>query len=49
MKSFGIPIGLGFTNDWNGLLFTGFEYRFNIIQHLKPYNEFSVFFVFNVL
>ncbi|MFZ1517797.1 MAG: hypothetical protein WAU11_03435 [Ignavibacteriaceae bacterium] len=48
LQSFGIPLGLGLTNDWNGLLYTGFEYKFNIIQNSKPFNEFSAFLVFNI-
>ena len=48
LQSFGVPVGLGFTNDWNGILYTGFEYKFNIIQNSKPFNEFSAFLVFNI-
>lgn len=47
-QNFGIPIGLGLTNNWNGLLYAGFEYKFNIINHSKPFNEFSSFLVFYI-
>lgn len=47
-QNFGIPIGLGLTNDWNGVLYVGFEYKFNIIHNSKPFNEFSSFLVFNI-
>ncbi|MCC6256136.1 MAG: hypothetical protein IT276_14565 [Ignavibacteriaceae bacterium] len=48
LNSFGIPICLGLTSDWNNILFVGFEYKFQIIKSLKPYSELSTFLAFKV-
>lgn len=48
LKSFGAPIGVGLTSDWNGLLFAGFEYKFQMLQKFKPYSEFSSYLAFYI-